>query len=106
MIGRILAVGWALAGVMLATDPARAAQEHVDAFRAECEAQDDPSLPCECFAEQAAARLNDNQQAYLYAQSVADQAEIDRLEDLMASEEVTGTEAFMMGIGQFCQPLE
>lgn len=87
---------------MLAAALALAGQEHIDAFRAECEAQSDPSLPCECFASEAAARLNDNQQAYLYAKSISNQAEIDRLEDMMTADEIAGTENFESGIMNFC----
>lgn len=102
MAGRFLAAGSALAGAVLVASIALAGPEHVDAFRAECEAQNDPSLPCDCFADEAAARLNDNQQAYLYAQSIADQTEIKRLEDAMTPEEIAGTEDFMRGIMNYC----
>jgi hypothetical protein len=98
----VLAGGLALVAVAFSANLALAAQEHLDAFRKECEAQNDPSLPCECFVDEAAARLNDNQQAYLYAQSIADQAEIDRLEDVMTEDEVAGTEEYMSTIMHYC----
>ncbi len=104
MIGRCLAGGAALAGAVLAAGLAWAGQAHLDGFRQECENQNDASLPCECFVDAAATYLNDIQQASLYAQAIADEAEIRRLADAMTADEIAGVEDFMRGIAAICPP--
>lgn len=104
MGGRILAGGSALLGAMLAASLAYAGQEHLDAFRAECEKQVyDPPLPCECIVTEAAARLDDNQQAYLYALAIEDEAEINRLNTVVTPDEIAGFDKFMSEITGICQ---
>lgn len=102
MVGKLLAGASTMACALVASGFAWAAQEHIDGFRAECEKQD-PPLPCECIVGEAAGRLNDNQQAYLYALGMEDEAEIDRLASVMTADEIAGFEEFMGGIAAVCQ---
>ncbi|MEX2200676.1 MAG: hypothetical protein WD711_04715 [Dongiaceae bacterium] len=87
----------------MAAGGAIAGSEHVAGIEQECEAQLGYAPErCECIGDHAEADLNDNQQAFMYAQATGNAAEAQRLQGSMTIDEMTEVGQLMTGIDGIC----
>jgi hypothetical protein len=88
----------------MATGIALAGPEHIAGIEQECVQQLGYAPDrCECIGDRAAADLNDNQQAFMYAHATKNTAEAQRLQGVMTIDEMTKAGEFMAGVAGICQ---